>query len=199
LAGLVRSRIESEGPGAVHTNQDFLDLGQPQQVRRILARLVKEGTIQRLLPGVYHAPRTHPRFGVLSPEIDVVVKALARRRAIRIQPAGAVAANLLGLSMQVPARHVYLTDGASRIVRVGQQTVEFRHVGPRQLLGCGRISGLVFQALEYLGREGIDDGVIRRLRAALPPEERREFLANARYATSWVAEVARRVTQEGEP
>lgn len=39
---------------------------------------------------------------------------------VRLQPSGAYAANLLGLSEQVPAKVVFLTDGPSRVARSAQ-------------------------------------------------------------------------------
>ena len=64
---------------------------------------------------------------MLSPDIDKVAKALARKKIrIRLQPAGAYAANVLGLSEQVPAKVVFLTDGPSRIVKIGRQEIQLR-------------------------------------------------------------------------
>lgn len=49
----------------------------------------------------------------LSPSAEAVAKALAGRDHTRLQPAGAYAANALGFSEQVPAKAMFLTDGAS--------------------------------------------------------------------------------------
>jgi hypothetical protein len=44
---------------------------------------------------------------------------MAGRDRVRLQPSGAYAANLLGLSEQVPAKVVFLTDRASRVIATG--------------------------------------------------------------------------------
>lgn len=51
-----------------------------------------------------------------------MARAIAGRDRVRLQPAGAYAANTLGLTEQVPAKVVFLTDGPSRTVVVGGTT-----------------------------------------------------------------------------
>src|SRR5215472_12543125 len=66
------------------------------------------GVIRRIIRGIYDYTR-HSRAlgGPTSPNIDQIAHALARKFGWRIQPDGAAAQNLLGLSTQVPARAVY--------------------------------------------------------------------------------------------
>lgn len=111
--------------------------------------------IRRLARGVYDFPQEHPVLGLLSPSADTVARALANRDRTRLQPAGAYAANALGLSEQVPAKAVFLTDGASRTVRIGQTTIQLRRTTPRNMAAAGRLSGLVIQALRELGKEHV--------------------------------------------
>jgi hypothetical protein len=60
-------------------------------------------------------------FDDLSQALDT----LARQTGSRIVPSGAVAANRLELSNQVPAKPVYLTDGRTRQVRIGVRHSSF--------------------------------------------------------------------------
>ena len=112
----ILARIKRRGPGSVVVPADFLDLGSRQAIGVALHRLAKDGTIRRLARGVYDLPKTHPLMGELSPTIEDVAKSLADRDRIRLQPTGAYALNLLGLSEQVPAKVVFLTEGPSRTV-----------------------------------------------------------------------------------
>ena len=64
-----------------------------------------------------------------------------------LQVSPARAANLLGLSTQVPAKLVYLTDGSSRQLKVGNQVLQLRHASRKTLLGAGRPAGVAYQAL----------------------------------------------------
>ena len=87
---------------------------------KALSRLAQKGTIRRLARGLCDYPESHPVMGLLMPGPDAIAGALAGKAGIRLQPSGAYAANRLGLSTQVPARILYLTDGPSR--RCGLET-----------------------------------------------------------------------------
>ena len=114
------SRIQDKARGTCFTPKAFLDLGSPEAVRIALHRLEKRSAIRRLTRGLYDFPKQHPTIGCLSPSPDEIAKALSERDASRLQPSGAYAANLLGLSEQVPARIVFLTDGPARQARIGR-------------------------------------------------------------------------------
>src|SRR5277367_5265928 len=102
----VLRRILRRGLGSVLVPRDFLDLGSRQAVDLVLHRLARKGTIRRLARGVYDYPKQHRVLGPLSPPADVIARALAGRDRTRLQPTGAYAANVLGLSEQVPAKAV---------------------------------------------------------------------------------------------
>ena len=110
----VLGRVKAGRPGAVFTTKAFGDLGKRASVDQALSRLARAGKIRRLSRGVYDFPKTHPALGSLSPDPDAVAKAIADQAGYRLQPTPARAANALGLSSQVPAQIVYLTDGSSR-------------------------------------------------------------------------------------
>jgi len=116
-----------------------------------LQRLVNRGALRRLARGLYDKPREDPLLGLLWPSIDDVVKALVGKDRLRLQPTGAYAANLLGLTEQVPARVEFLTDGTGRTVQVGPMRILLKRTTPRQMAAAGRSSGLVIQALRSLG------------------------------------------------
>ena len=190
----ILERISKKGRGKVFTPKDFLDLGSRDSADQSLSRLVKGGEIQRLGRGLYHYPRVNERLGIpLVPELDEIAEALARQTGSRVVPSGAVAANRLGLSTQVPAKPVYLSDGRTRQVRIGGTLLQIRHAAPKELPAGSRTSAMVFQALRHLGQAAMDDRVVAQLRRALSAEQRRELLRDARYTTDWIAAVVRQV------
>jgi len=65
-----------------------------------------------------------------------------------MQSSGVQAANTLGLSDQVPAKAVFLTDGTSRTFQIGTMTIPLRKTTPKNLATAGRLSGLVIRALD---------------------------------------------------
>ena len=157
-------RIRGTGRGSVHVPRDFLDLGSREAVDLALHRLAKKGISRRLARGLYDFPEQHPVLGPLSPSADTIAEALAGRDRTRLQPAGAYAANALGLSEQVPAKAVFLTDGASRTVKVGPMTIQLRRTTPRNMAAAGQLSGLVIQAFRELGKEHVTPARVEHLK-----------------------------------
>src|SRR2546427_9087415 len=100
-------RIRGGRPDSLFSPRDFVDLGQRAAVDKALSRLAQAGRVRRIGRGLYDVPRDHPLIGRLSPDPEAVARKLAQREGERLQPTGAAAANLLGLSEQVPARIVY--------------------------------------------------------------------------------------------
>jgi hypothetical protein len=186
--------LRHQGCGQVSTSKDLLHLGSRAAIDQALSRLAKAREIQRLSRGLYCLPRTNPRLGiVVGPDADDIAHALARQTGSQIAPSGALAANQLGLSTQVPAKNVYLTDGRSREVQVGNQVFVMKHVAPKELPIGSPLSAAIFQALRYLGAGSIDDDVISRLRRRLSTKQQRELLRDARYTTGWIGDVVRRI------
>jgi hypothetical protein len=194
----VARRICARKEGWVFTGSQFVDLGSPEAVRKALARQVESGKIRQLARGLYDVPRLDPQLGQLSPSVEAIAEALKGRDAIRLQPSGAYAANLLGLSNQVPMKVVFLTDGLSRRVQVGKLQVILKRTTPRNMATGGRVSGLVIQALRHLGKEHADDEVVQAIHRRLTEEDRQLLLRDLRYAPAWVAELMRRIAGSKE-
>lgn len=164
----------------------FLDLGSREAVDLSLHRLTKAGEIRRIARGIYDYPKTHPKMGLLTPEPNKVAQAIADRDQTKIQPSGAYAANLLGLSEQVPARLVYLTDGAARTITLDKLSIQFRRTSQRNMATAGRLSGLLIQAFRYLGKEHISASRIQGLKKRIPLKERKRLLRDLKFAPVWM-------------
>ncbi len=182
----IRKRIYTSKAGTVFTPSNFLDIGSRSAVDLALHRLMKEKVLRRLARGLYEYPHERPDLGTLSPNIESVAKALAGKDQLRLQPSGAYAANLLGLSVQVPAKAVFLTDGPSRTVKIGRQEIQLRHTTPRNMAAAGRVTGLLIQAFRHLGREHITRQRIEHLKRTLPATERRRLMKDLSLAPTWM-------------
>jgi hypothetical protein len=192
------NRIYGHGKGWVFTPTHFSDLGSRDAVASALRRYRQSGLIRQLARGLYDYPRTDPDLGMLTPSPDAVARALAGRDAVRLQPSGAYAANLLGLSTQVPMKIVYLTDGRSRTVRIGKKQIILKRTTPRNMATAGRISGLVIQALRHLGRQHVDDDIVSRLNKQLDADAAKQLLRDVRFAPAWIAHIMRRLGKREE-
>jgi hypothetical protein len=193
----LKNRIYGHGRGSVFTPNDFLDLGGRDAVDKALSRLATRGEVRRLARGLYEYPREHPELGTLSPDIEKVAKALAGKDRLRLQPAGAYATNLLGLSEQVPAKAVFLTDGPSRTVKIGRQEIQLRRTTPRNMAAAGRLSGLLMQAFRHLGRQHITEQRMAHLKRTLPAKERNQLLKDLPLAPAWMHPLFRELAQSG--
>ena len=189
----IKRRIIGKGRGAVFTPADFLDLGSRASVDQTLSRLTDQGVIRRLARGIYDYPKTSPRLGRLSPDPDVVAVAIARKDGRVVQVSPARAANMLGLTTQVPAKAVYLTDGPSRTKQIGAQTIIMRNAAARNLVGAGKPTGAVFQALRYLGKDGVDASVVARLSRTIDADTRRALVKDALQAPGWMRPVVQQI------
>ena len=196
IYSLILAIIQSRPIGSVFVPADFLEIGSRDAVDIALHRLTRKGTIRRLARGVYDFPKEHPVLGPLSPSADAVAKALAGRDRTRLQPTGAYAANVLGLSEQVPAKAVFLTDGPSRTVKIGPMTIQLRRTTARNMEAAGRLSGLLIQALRELGKEHVTPARREHLKRTLPAEKRRELIKDLRLAPAWMHPIFRELAGE---
>ena len=185
----LKKRIYSKDRGFVFTKSHFLDLGGRAAIAKALERLADAGDIRRLARGLYDYPEKHSTLGDLPANYERIAQALAGRDNLKIQPSGAYAANLLGLTEQVPAKIVFLTDGANRIVQIKNQQIVLKRTTPKNMATAGNISGLVIQALRYLGKNHIDDKVIGILKKRLTGENKRQLMRDLCYAPAWIGSI----------
>ncbi|MEO0453468.1 MAG: DUF6088 family protein [Verrucomicrobiota bacterium] len=193
----ILKRIRAKRRGWVFTPKHFSDLGSSEAVKISLIRLEKDKLIDRVGRGLFYYPKKHPKLGILAPSIDQIAQAIKERDSIRMQPSGAYAANLLGLSLQVPLRAVFLTDGSPKELRVGNQIIELKKTDdPDKMATEGRISGIVTQALQYIGKDNINQDVVATLKKRLSDDEKQTLLADIQYAPEWIRKIIRDITQD---
>lgn len=190
----VRSRIYGHGKGWVFTPKHFQGLGKADAIDSTLRRLKTAGTIRQLARGLYDYPFQDPVLGKVAPSADAIARALVVRDAIRLQPSGAYAANVLGLSEQVPSRIVFLTDGPTRKVRIGRREIHLQHTTPRNMATAGRKSGTIIQALRHLGQDQINEQVLAALRRYVTDVDRPALHKDLVHAPAWIADLLRPIT-----
>lgn len=190
-------RIKARGDGWVFSPVDFVDLGNRNAVDKALSRMAADGSVRRVARGLYDVPKKHPLVGLTAPSIDQVARAVAEKNGTRLQPTGAYAANLLGLSDQVPAKVVFLTDGRSKRIQLGKLTIALKQTSPRIMATAGTISGSVIQALRYLGKDHVTEETVKRLDRRLSPDDRKQLLKDLAYAPAWIALIMRKLAALG--
>ena len=109
------ARIRAHGRGFVFTTKLFSSQANDSaSVRTALTRLVQKQSIRRLSHGLYDLPVVHPQLGALVPSVENVIEAVKAADAIEVQATGAYAANLLGLSTQIPMHIELYTNGPTK-------------------------------------------------------------------------------------
>jgi len=193
-SAMLRSMRAASRP-SVFTARRFADFGSPEAVRKALSRLGKAGKIRRIRRGLYDLPQAHPITGQTAPHVQAVVAALMENSHAQWQFTGAYAANALGLSDQVPAKVIILTDGIPRKVELGKLALIFRRAAPRNLLGAGRRAGLVIQALRYLKGSPEMPKHAAKLQRELDPATKRDLFRLTPKLPAWMRPLALQVSQ----
>jgi len=191
------SRIYGQQRGWAFSKNDFMDLGGDASVRKALSSLELRGTIRRVLPGLYDYPRISTLLSEpMGPDLDQAARALARKHGWRIQPSENTALNLLGLSTQVPAQAVYLSDGPGKGLEIGNRQLIFKKRALKESGFKFRESELAVQALKALGKERVDSAVRRKLAEAIPAATWKKMVRDTRTAPAWVHEIIRSIAEE---
>ena len=187
--------IHATKGAAVFTSRQFEGLGHPAAIRQALSRLVKAGKIRRIRQGLYDLPRHHPIIGETAPDVMATVRALMEGSQAEWLFSGAFAANLMGLSEQVPAKIVILTNSVPRRISLGKLTLIFRRAAPRNLLGAGRPAGLVIQALRYLRGSPDTTQHVAVLRKQLDAKTKADLRSLTPKMPAWMRPVAAQIAE----
>ena len=192
----VLSRIRGHGKGWAFTKNDFSRDFKSTTVDWALYNLEKNGNIRRACRGVYYFPKYSELLKQeLSPDIDQVAQAIARKFNWRIQASGDAALNLLGLSTQIPVTYVYLSDGPNRKYKIDNTSLTFKKSALKEIGFKYRESGLIVHALKALGKERIDNQTISKIRKQLDPIMCNKVMKDTKTVTSWVYEVIREICE----
>ena len=195
----IRRRIYESETGSVFVTSDFADITDNKKSSVCLMRLTEERLLRRIMRGVYDKPEYNSFLQeYLEPAPDKVANAIARNYGWTIVPCGDTALNLLGLSTQVPAIWLYVSDGPYKEYSFNNTTIKFKHTANKGISKLSYKTSLVIQALKALGKENIDNNVIVKLSKALTDDEKKNMLKEAKSATSWIYEYIKSIVRSSE-
>ena len=191
----VRARIEKAPLGDIFIPADFSDLGEARRISMCLSRLHEDGTLEKVKRGVYMKPRFSKLLNCsVPPREDAVAKAIARNYGWTIVPCGDTALNMLGLSTQIPAVWLYVSDGPYKTYETEGIKFQFKHTDRKsELIGVSETTALIIQALRALGKDHIDSQAISYLSGRLDAKEKRQILQESRYVTAWIYEAIKEI------
>lgn len=161
--------VEQAKEGTILIPDDFATCGTPDAVRAGLSRLCRSGKLNRFAKGIYYIPLYDKWDGSLrEPSLDAIVLKIAQRDNARVIPTGAYALNKLGLSTQVPANIIYITDGSARQMKFGNgKSITFRHSNDLSNFAYqSQLMQLAVLAMREIGEKAITEeqkGIIKNM------------------------------------
>lgn len=209
IENTILSRIYGRGRGWSFSRKDFCAVGESGSIDRALSRMAEKGVIRRVMRGLYDYPAYSKLLKKdLSPDIDQVAHALARKFGWQIQISGNAALNVMGLSTQVPTQYLYLSDGPSKTYQVGNISIEFKKTRFTQLGLKYTANEILVQAVQALGERQLKQDEKQKIiqylaktsgiKEVVESGQLNEVLINrilkdTQYVTSWIARNIRQV------
>ena len=188
----IKNKIKKSKRGKLFFPDDFAVLGTPDAIRLALGKLHKSDLIMRVAHGIYYYPKINKNKYIkskyLSPSIDEIAYGIAKRDKIRIVPSGSYALNTLGLSTQVPANAVFITDGAPRRIAVGKgRGILFKHTSEaRSLAYKSKLLMLIVSALREIGEGKATPQQLEIIKSHVANVSQKELNADIQLMPLWV-------------
>ncbi|MEA4890128.1 MAG: DUF6088 family protein [Clostridiaceae bacterium] len=190
----VQKAIVSADTGEVYVNSDFSEIAGDVAIRKVLSRLEADGILRRIMRGVYEYPEYNDFLReYVAPSPDKVAHALARNYGWTIVPSGDTALNMFGLSTQVPAMWLYISDGPYKEYTFDSITLKFKHTTNKEISKISYKTALTIQALKSLGKNKITDITVTAIANTLLKQEKSAMLQEAKYATAWIYDIIKQI------
>jgi hypothetical protein len=183
----ILSRIYGYGRGWVFSANDFLVDFSRYEIDTTLKTLTDNGIIRRICRGIYDFPQFSSILKTqAAPDMNAVAQAIARKFNWKIYPEGSTALNYFGLSTQIPAKLIYISNGPNRIFKTEFGEIKFKHSALRESHFKYVESALVVQALRSLGQNLITDDMLVRLKAKYNLAMWQKIKQDTKSVTGWI-------------
>jgi len=184
----IKERITTSKKGTIFIISDFADISQIPTIKKVLSRLVQDKTIRRIMRGIYEYPSYNAFLDeYVAPSPHEIAQALARNFGWTIVPYEDAALNMLGISTQVPASWTYASDGPYKKYAYGNVTIQFKHTSHKDITNLSAKSALIIQALKAIGRENMNEKIIRQLSGILTPAEKLSIPEETKHSSAWIS------------
>ncbi len=189
-------RIRAKKRGWVFIPKNFIDIASRSTIDVTLHRLSAEGIIRKLGRGIYDFPIIHPKLGPLSPDPDLIAKALAMKTGDTVQPSSAHAANQLGIDLQVPVKPSYLTSRSTINKTIASYPIYLRHskYTSQDKLNLNVVNTV--NALRHIGKENISPLIIEQLNIVLSKKDKSQLKKNIARFPDWLAPILLQLTRQ---
>ena len=186
----IKERVELSERGTLFFPDSFSALGSSDAVRSALVRLCKNNILIRVAQGIYYYPRIDYKWGsgIIPPSIEEIARGIAMRDKVRITPTGSYAMYQLGLSTQIPANVVFMTDGSQRRISIGKgRGIFFKHSSNMRVFAFqSQLMELIVAAMREIGQDNITDEQITIINTHLDQVDRDDYNHDIQLAPIWV-------------
>jgi len=184
----IKERITTSKRGTIFVISDFIDISPIPTIKKVLSRLAEDKTIRRIMRGIYEYPVYNAFLDeYVAPSPHEIAKALARNFGWTIVPYEDAALNMLGLSTQVPASWTYASDGPYKKYTYGNVTIRFKHISNKDITNLSAKSALIIQALKAIGKDKVDEKLIKKFSDILTPNEKESLLEDTKRSSAWIS------------
>lgn len=185
----IKKRIEGMDNGSVIIISDFLDIANYDATKNALSKLEKEKELIRILRGVYKKPNYNKKLQAEIPaKPNEVAKAIAENNNWKIIPKGDSALNYLGLTTQVPAVYMYISDGPSKTYQYEKFKIKFYKRSNKYISGMSEKTALVIECLKTLGVDQIGEKERKIIFEKLSENEKKDLAIEGKQTTRWINE-----------
>ncbi|MDD2267678.1 DUF6088 family protein [Sulfuricurvum sp.] len=194
----VLSKIYGNGNGYAFSSMDFIRDFPRDNIDKALSELVQKGKIRRVARGIYDYPKYSKLLQQnLSPDMEKIAHAYARKFNWQIEVSGDTALNILGLSTQIVGKYIYLSNGPNREYIIQDNIVlAFKKSALKNIGFKYKESSLIVQALRSLGKEHITDTVITKIRSQIDEKMFGKILTDTKTSTDWIYETIKEICKE---
>jgi hypothetical protein len=153
------------------------------------------GVLEKAGHGIYIKPKIS-RFGKVPVPLEKIAREIADRDKCKILPTRSTAANLIGLSTQVPMNLSYITTGSTRTIKIGDRKISFRHASPKNFAAKGRVIPLLIQAIKEIGAKNISVVEYEAIRLFIDKQQDPYLQEDLPLAPAWIQRIIKKLMQE---
>lgn len=190
----VMRSIDESQPHSIFFISDYAGFGAAETIRKILHEATLSGMLEKAGHGIYIKPK-YSRFGKVPVPLEKIAREIADRDRCEILPTGSTAANLIGLSTQVPMNLSYITTGSTRTIKIGDSKISFRHASPRNFAAKGRVVPLLIQGIKEIGEGNISGAEYEAINQFIDRQQDPYLQEDLPLAPAWIQRIIKKLMQ----
>ncbi len=191
----VMRSIDESQPNSIFFISDYADLGSAETIRKILHEATITGVLEKAGHGIYIKPKVS-RFGKVPVPLEKIAREIADRDKCEILPTGSTAANLIGMSTQMPMNLSYITTGSTRTIKIGDRKISFRHASPRNFAAKGRVIPLLIQGIREIGEANISGAEYEAISQFIDKQKDPYLPEDLSLAPAWIQKIIKKLVQQ---